>query len=76
MVRRNVVLYSPRKRMIAEIDIVAIKDGCWDIYEVKCSWRISKAKRQLKKIRKILSGYLTVRRSAFFCGESGVLLDL
>jgi len=63
-----------RKRLIGEIDILAYKEGYCDVYEVKCSYRISKAKRQMKKIKKILSPLSRVRNCFFFCGESGTLL--
>jgi hypothetical protein len=51
--RKNVPLYSKKKRLVAEIDILAFKKRKCDIYEVKCSHRIIKAKRQLNKITKI-----------------------
>jgi len=56
---------------VGEIDILAFKDNYCDIYEVKCSYRKSKAKRQLSKIRKIVSRKSKVRNVFFFCGESG-----
>jgi len=66
----NVELFSKRKRKIAEIDILAVKDNRYYVYEVKCSYRISKAKRQLRKIKKLLP---RVRQLFFFCGESGIV---
>lgn len=74
-VYRNVPLFSEKRRMVAEIDVMAIKDDVCDIYEVKCSHRITKAKKQLKRIRKVLS-HMPIRKSFFFCGDSGLLLDL
>ena len=68
---RNIPLYSKRKRLVGEIDVLAIKDDYCDIYEVKCSYRVVKAKRQLLKIRKLLKSQKKVRNSCFFCGESG-----
>jgi len=70
---RNVPLYSKRKRLIGEIDVLAIKEDFCDIYEVKCSYRISKARRQLRKLKKVLSFQSTVRKLFFFCGESNRL---
>jgi len=74
LILRHVPLYSKRKRLIGEIDILAYKDDYCDVYEVKCSHRISKAKRQVNKIRKILSYQSKVRSGFFFCGESGMLV--
>jgi Holliday junction resolvase-like predicted endonuclease len=51
----NVCFFSQRKRKIGEIDIIAHKGDICDIYEVKCSYRIVKARKQLKKIKKVLS---------------------
>ncbi|MBC8495775.1 hypothetical protein H8D36_06485 [archaeon] len=67
----NIPLYSQKKgRRIAEIDILAFhNDGC-DIYEVKCSYRPVKAKKQLTKIKRLVPN---VKNTFFFCGESGVL---
>ena len=61
---------SNKRRIVAEIDILAIKEDRFDIYEVKCSYRIIKAKHQLKKIKKILP---KVENTFFFCGDSGIL---
>ncbi|MBD3164354.1 hypothetical protein GF323_04085 [Candidatus Woesearchaeota archaeon] len=59
---------------MAEIDILGIKKDVCDIYEVKCSYRISKARRQLKKIKKHISKSSKIRNVFFFCGESGSLV--
>lgn len=72
----NVPLYSKKHRLVAEIDILAIKDDYCDIFEVKCSYRITKARHQLKKIKKLLSSFSKVRKSFFFCGESQRLISL
>jgi len=66
----NVELYSKKKRKIAEIDILAVRKNEYYVYEVKCSYRIAKAKKQLKKIARLLP---RVKRLFFFCGESGVV---
>ena len=60
------------KRSLGEIDIVAKKGNRYDLYEVKCSYRITKAKKQLKRIRNILN--LKNARSYFYCGSSGMLV--
>lgn len=73
---RNVPLYSNRNRRIAEIDILAVEGKNQDIYEVKCSHRVVKARHQLQKIRKILSKSSMVRDTFFYCGEAGKLLKI
>ena len=45
------VAVKAKKRMLAEVDVLAKKGNDVDIYEVKCSPRVVKAKRQLKKIK-------------------------
>ena len=69
----NVPLYSKRKRLVGEIDLVGIKDGSYDIYEVKCSYRIAKARRQLEKIRNHMRDY-RIKDAFFFCGASRALI--
>jgi predicted RecB family endonuclease len=73
---RNVALFSKRKRLVAEIDVLAFKDGVCDVYEVKCSHRVSKAKRQLVKIKKLLSKNHCVGEAFFYCGASQLLIPL
>ncbi|MBI1935638.1 hypothetical protein HYS31_04310 [Candidatus Woesearchaeota archaeon] len=62
------------KRSLGEIDIVAKKGNRLDLYEVKCSFRIVKAKKQLERIRKYLK--LENSRSYFYCGNSKALLTI
>lgn len=71
----NVPIYSKRRRLVGEIDLVGIKDGAYDIFEVKCSHRIMKAKRQLEKIRNHMRGY-AVKDMFFFCGASRALISV
>jgi hypothetical protein len=76
-IQRNVPIYSKRKRLVAEIDILAEKEGKYDVYEVKCSHRIYKAKKQLNKIKKIFHKESKhVKNMYFYCGESKALLIL
>ena len=70
---KNVRLFSKRGRVIAEIDILAAKENTFDVYEVKCSHRITKARKQLYKIKKLMP---QVNNMFFFCGESGVLREV
>jgi len=79
LILRNVPLYvknRKRQRRIAEIDILAINGGYWDIYEVKCSYRITKARMQLNKIRKILYTTSSVRHTYFYCGASDRIIKI
>ena len=62
------------KRSLGEIDIIARKGNRFDLYEVKCSYRILKAKKQLKRIRNILN--LKNARSYFYCGNSKLLVTV
>ena len=59
-------------RLIGEIDIYARKGNRIDIYEVKCSYRIAKAKKQLKKVKKFLE--IERGKKYFYCGNSDLLL--
>ena len=60
------------KRSLGEIDIVARKGSRLDLYEVKCSYRILKAKKQLSRIKRHLN--LDNARSYFYCGNSKALV--
>ena len=66
------VKYS--KRSLGEIDIIAKKGNRFDLYEVKCSYRILKAKKQLTRIKKYLK--LENVRSYFYCGNSKLLVTV
>ena len=66
----NVRLYSKKGRVLAEIDLLAIRENSCDVYEVKCSYRITKAKKQLLRIKRLMPH---VTNLYFFCGESGLL---
>ena len=62
------------KRSLGEIDIIAKKGNRFDLYEVKCSYRILKAKKQLNRIKKYLN--LNNARSFFYCGNSKLLVTV
>jgi len=47
-----------------------VKDGRIDIYEVKCSYRKTKARKQLERLKKL---FPEIKSLFFFCGESGML---
>ncbi len=60
------------KRSLGEIDIVAKKGDKFDLYEVKCSFRILKAKKQLDRMKRHLK--LEDAGSYFYCGNSKALV--
>ena len=60
------------KRSLGEIDIIAKKGNRFDLYEVKCSYRIFKARKQLNRIKRYLN--LKNARSYFYCGSSKLLV--
>ncbi|MDP2908972.1 MAG: hypothetical protein Q8N77_04165 [Nanoarchaeota archaeon] len=62
------------ERLVGEIDIYARKGTRIDIYEVKCSYRITKAKKQLKRVKAFLE--LKDGNEYFYCGSSNLLLCL
>lgn len=59
------------KRCFGEIDILAKKGDSTDLYEVKCSHRIIKARKQLSKMRRFLN--VAKGNLYFYCGSSGIL---
>ena len=60
------------KRSLGEIDIMAKKGNRLDLYEVKCSYRIFKARKQLNRIKRHLN--INNARSYFYCGSSKALV--
>jgi len=72
----HVPIYSKRKRLVGEIDILALKDGYCDVYEVKCSPRVHKAKKQLRRLRKVMSLESNLRGAFYYCGSSDFLHKL
>lgn len=81
MIRRNYdflyvcVPLMGEKRLIGEIDVYAVKGSEIDLYEVKCSYREKKARKQLTRAKKFLK--LDDKcRTFFYCGESGLLVGL
>jgi hypothetical protein len=63
-----------RKRNLGEIDLIGRKGGNIDLYEVKCSHRIVKAKKQLHRVQRLL--HLDNSRMYFYCGSSGALTGI
>lgn len=59
-------------RQVGEVDLLARKGDMIDVFEVKCSFRKTKAKKQLKRIRKRMK----VRDTYWYVGSSGMLEKL
>lgn len=74
-VKKNVKLYYSSKKIAGEIDVLACNGNTCDLYEVKCSRRIVKAKIQTTKIRKTIDKdrIYRIRHVYFYCGESDVI---
>lgn len=60
------------KKSLAQADLIGIKDGMVDVYEVKCSYRIHKAEKQLKRLKRLMHAAHTY----FYCGSSGSLEEI
>jgi hypothetical protein len=75
------VSFDNTKRRMAEVDIIAKRGNIVDIYEVKCSYRITKARKQLKRIKRILNFEKKILNAErinlfFFCGASSKLEEV
>lgn len=68
------VKVAGKKRSLGEIDIIAKKGNKVDLYEVKCSHRILKAKKQLNRMKRLMN--LNKSKTYFYCGSSGSLLTV
>jgi len=67
----NVKIKTP-KRSLAEVDVMAKKGNITDVYEVKSSFRIVKARKQAKLLRK----HLDFNNMYFYCGATSSLILL
>ncbi len=77
------LLFKNSKRVIAEADVVSTKDDLIDVYEVKCSNRVIKAKKQLIRIKRIMENQSkkfnkdnNEYRLFFYCGSSKELVEI
>ena len=66
--------FSNKKRLIAEADVVAIKGKETHFFEVKCSYRIVKARKQLKRLKRIHQGKEV--SCFFYCGLAGQIIEV
>lgn len=77
MVLSHVTIRSPKKRPVAEADVLAYRGNVCDVFEVKCSHRIVKARQQLHKIKKHLDKRdAPVGNLFFYCGDSGMIFTV
>lgn len=72
-VETNVII-NKKSRTVAEIDILAYDAGKAHVYEVKCSFRYTKAKQQFKKIRKHYEG--EIKKFFLYCGRADQLIEI
>ena len=68
------VKVAGKKRSLGEIDLVARKGRKIDLYEVKCSHRIVKARKQLTRMKRLMN--LSQSGAYFYCGSSGMLVSV
>ena len=68
------VKVASKKRSLGEIDLIAKKGSKVDLYEVKCSHRILKAKKQLRRMKRLMN--LEKSNTYFYCGSSGTLVGV
>ena len=74
---RNLPLHSPKGRLVGEIDLIAVNKTTVDIFEVKCSFRPVKARKQLAKIKKIFGSEIDKTVNTwFYCGEASQLVRM
>lgn len=63
-----------KRRVIAEVDVVARKGDTYHLFEVKCSYRITKARKQLHRAQHLFGNEKTV--CFFYCGMGKSLVEL
>ena len=52
--------------------MIAVRNKKYDVYEVKCSPRIVKTRKQIDRIKK----HVPVHKAFFYCGMSGAILEM
>ena len=67
------VKIKKKKRSLGEVDVLAKKGKLIDLYEVKCSFRIVKARKQAKSLRQHLQ---KINNIYFYCGATSSLILL
>ncbi len=61
-----------KKRYVGEIDVLAKRGNTYDLFEVKCSYRITKARKQAKSLRKHFGK--KIHNIYFYCGATASLI--
>ena len=68
---------AKNKRMLGQVDLYGVKENNGnkktDLYEVKCSFRIHKAIKQLRRARRLMNVHGNL---FFYCGSSGQLQEI
>ena len=76
-VYRGLPLLSRRGRLVGEIDLLGVHGGGVDVFEVKCSFRPVKARKQLAKVRKLFGDEVAgAVNTWFYCGEAAQLVPV
>lgn len=70
VMQKHVVL-SSRKSRKAEIDLIGYREGKAHVFEVKCSYRVVKARKQLRRLLRLLKQ--PVAAAYFYCGSADKL---
>ena len=65
---------TKKKRSLGEIDVLAKKGNRVDLFEVKCSYRITKARKQAQTQKKHLQ--MKINNCYFYCGATSSLVLL
>ncbi len=63
------VYFPISRKSDAEVDVFAIRGKKIDLYEVKCSFRIVKARQQLRRAKR----YFRAENTYLYCGSSGLI---
>jgi len=62
-----------KNRKLGQVDLAGVKGTNTDLYEVKCSFRIHKAEKQLRRAKRIMN---VTGGLFFYCGSSGQLQEI
>jgi hypothetical protein len=66
-------IISNNKRKLGQVDLAGVRGARTDLFEVKCSFRIHKAVKQLKRAQKIMN---VTGNLFFYCGSSGQIQEV
>ena len=68
--------FEKKKRVVGEIDVVARRGDEVHLFEVKCSYRIVKAKKQLAKFKKLMSAKSSNTSCFFYFGAGNKIVEI